>query len=187
MLGITCDASNVVAEHQKMAADLVGEMHRAAEESADILVGAIRHNLWRKILRPNASTGALYKAIDSKVYERNGDLIIGVGDKEKMSKDAPYWRIQDEGGPIASKLVPGFFVDIAGRPVPFDPARGPGGGNDLTTVRRGLDVFVYETKTHTYMYVHKPIRPKHYFDAGALSVNEMVLITFEKALRRVFR
>lgn len=193
-VGIQVDSRNAVSNHRAFEKKLLAEIGLAAEEGKEILIQEIRDDLASKILRPRESDGELSDAIDGEVIRRSGNLIIGVGDIEKMNAEVPYWRLQDEGGPIAVTAVPGFFVDESGQRVPFDKARAP----TTTATPRGFrpskfsnDVFIYTPNSPgllvSIMWVKNDVKPKRYFEGGNFEAKPQVLRLFELALRRALR
>jgi len=187
MFSIQADATNLIANLETMKKELLLQIEASAERSMNILVQAIREDLERKILRPRESGGELSDAIDGEVVRNEGDLIIGVGDTEKMNTEVPYWRLQDQGGPIAVDAVPGFFVGPSGQRVPFDQGRAPATQSTphgFMPTRFSQDVFVYDKKGSSIMWIKNDVKPKRYFEGGEHVARPKVMAEFEKALRR---
>ena len=182
MISIRADATNILTNHALMAMQLVRGINEASERAKDILVASIREDLAKKILRPRESDGGLSDAIDGEIIRQEGDIIIGIGNKEKMDAKAPHWYLQDQGGPISVKAVPGYFVDMSGSRVIFDQGRAPKGPGSP-----GMDVFIWNKGAGSVMWIHNDVKPKHYFEAGNLDAQPKVFREFEAVLRRVFK
>lgn len=191
------DPRDVVHKHALMTRRLIEGQQQASREAGEAVVQSIRRDLESKILRPRESTGLLASKITYAVHPvAGGGYLIGIGDIARMFKTVPYWRLIDEGGPIAATVVPGFFVDISGRRVPFDQSRAPKPGSP------SMDMFIYTPKgqwvspvvfagdaeaTASLMFVHKPINPKHYFDSGADQARAKVFMIFKRWFLQAFR
>lgn len=188
MYGVQANADGLIGNLKAMARDLIAGQIAAAERSKDIIVQEVREDLERKILRPRESGGELSDAIDGEVVRREGGLLIGVGNIERMNSDVPYWRLQEKGGPISVRSVPGFFVGPSGQRVPFDQGRAPtsrGTPHGFVPTKFSQDVFVYDTGASTVMWIHNDVKPKRYFEGGNFVAKPKVLNEFEKAFRKV--
>lgn len=192
MFQLRVEEGTAVRNHESMVKELLLQISAATERSKDMLVQSIREDLASKILRPRESDGGLSNAIDGEVIKRAGDLIIGIGNINRMNKSAPHWRLQEQGGPISVRAVPGYFVDQSGTRVPFDQGRAAFGApatfGGFVARKISNDLFVYDGgKSGSIMWVHNEVRPKRYFEAGELKVRTKVLNEFERVLRSVFR
>ena len=200
MLTVRMTGADIQVVHKRMAANMMRASVIAAERSKEVLVDEIQRDLKRKTLRPLASQGTLSRAITGKVSKDfTHNVVIGVGDMDKMTEAAPYWQLQDEGGPIVSNIVPGFFVDMGGRRIPFNAASMPSPGASTTdrfiytgNKRRANPVemvggqFALAGTRPSFMYVTRSVRPKHYFDSGAMVAFDKVMKIFNSSLRRIF-
>lgn len=199
MFRMRVEEGSIIRNHEAMAKELMTQIAASAERSKDILVASIREDLARKILRPRESDGGLSDAIDGEIIRREGNILIGIGNIDRMSKEAPHWRLQERGGPISVRAVPGYFVDASGQRITtgpggssFDKGRAPTSSPELRGgfVRRKVsnDLFIYDGgKSGSIMFVRGDVKPKKYFEAGELRARQKVLDEFEKALRRTFR
>jgi hypothetical protein len=195
MYGIQADSIDFQAKHKAMTQELISQIIQAAERSKDILVQEVRQDLERKILRPRESAGELSDAIDGEVIRREGSLIIGVGNIEKMNAEAPYWRLQEKGGPISVRSVPGYFVGPSGQRVPFDQSRAPASRptpHGFVPTKFSQDIFVYDIgkaghfgEGASIMWIHGDVKPKRYFEAGEFEARLKVLREFAHAFRKV--
>ena len=165
MFKIRIDASDVMQKLDRLKQNLPLNIATQSTKVAEIIAAEVRRDLRDKILRPRESTGLLESEIEGVTVWRGKDLIVGVGDIARLTARVPYWRLQDEGGPVPSRVVPGFFVDESGRRVPFDDARAPiavpGGAN-----KQSMDVFIYSplhgwTSPHNYMSIAEAAQGVH--------------------------
>ncbi len=192
MFDVRVEEGSIIRNHEAMKKALMSEIFAAAERSKDLLVTSIREDLARKILRPRESDGGLSDAIDGEIIRKAGGLLIGIGNIERMNKEAPHWRLQEQGGPISVRAVPGYFVDQSGRRIPFDKSRSPtfspGLGGGFVRRKVSNDLFIYDGgKSGSIMFVRGDVKPKKYFEAGELRARQKVLNEFEQVMRRVFR
>ncbi len=192
---IRIDGSDVMRQHEFMMKVLIDSQEAVADKAKDVLVEEIRGDLQSKILRPNESglksafgdarpkrqDERLVANITGQVEKHVGNTVIGVGDIEAMNTKVPYWRIQDEGGPVTAPAVPGYWVNNAGVRVAGDTSRMPGPG------ATSGDAFIYNPDSPTIMFVRSHIQPKNYFDSGERVARPKVMRLFERAFRSVWR
>ena len=193
MYSVRADASNVISNLRTMRKDLIAGILLASDRGKDILVEEVRQDLERKILRPRESGGELSDAIDGEVVRRAGNLIIGVGNIEKMNSEAPYWRLQEKGGPISVKAVPGFFVGPSGQRVPFRKGATAQRGtpHGFVPTKFSQDVFLYDSGSAdvrtagSVMWIQNDVKPKRYFEGGEFEGRFKVLREFIDEFRKV--
>ncbi len=188
MFSIQANADDVIAKHRAMAKELIEGQMAAAERAKDILVQEVRQDLERKIVRPRESSGELSDAIDGEVIRRTGGLLIGVGNIEKMNSEVPYWRLQEKGGPISVRAVPGFFVGPSGQRVPFRQGATAQRGtpHGFVPTKFSQDIFIYDFRASgSVMWIQKDVKPKRYFEGGEFEARSKVLREFADAFRKV--
>ncbi len=189
-LSIHVDSREVISSHSAMKKELLAEMEKAARASFSILVRSIVDDLEEKILRPRESKGTLAFAVATgEVFWEDGDLVIGVGHEDTMDRIAPWWRLQDLGGPIAVKAVPGYFVDTSGKRVPFrlgaTGSTSSGAPPYFTKSNESLDLFIYDKGADSIMFIHADVKPKRYFEAGSEDARPRIEALFTAALHKV--
>ncbi len=163
---LICDARDILASHIKMGDDLLYALEDAIVAFSEFALNEVRAHLKATIQRPNESDGTLEDAITYKIEDMARYTRIGIGDKEYMGKAAKYWRLINDGGPISSNYVPGFFVDETGQRVRFDSNKVPLAIGDTSN-----DKFIWtKGQKGSYLMVHNEIKPHRFFERGALSI-----------------
>lgn len=184
------DPRDVLRSHSAMKKELFAEIEKAAKQAFPVLVRSIVDDLESKILRPRESEGKLAYAVASgEVFWDDDELIIGVGHIDTMDRIAPWWRLQDQGGPIAVKSVPGYFVDTSGKRVPFQSgatgASTSGAPPYFAKSKESLDLFIYDKGADSIMFIHADVKPKRYFEGGTENARSDIEALFTAALHKV--
>ena len=191
------DSTDVRRQHEKMVKGLIAGARKAVWGVGPIVVPKVQQHLKDKILRPRESHGRIEANITSEIEEHGGDIVVGVGNIERLNSNVPWWRIQEQGGPVSRKVVPGHFIDMSGNIVPFSEDR-----NTVPFSTQSDDLFVYTPYRGgwstpgdyyasgirpTFMYVKRPITGKWYFRDGFATSKDEVLSLFKEAFRGAFR
>lgn len=178
---VRCDGTDAIHSHARMSKALLDALDNSILEFAQFAVNEVKEHLRATIQRPNESDGTLESAITGAVDMWYTHTRIGVGDKAAMYKVAKYWRLINDGGPIESDYVPGFFVDESGQYVNFDSNKVPMGIGDTS---RDRFVWMRGGYNASYMMVHNEIKPHQYFERGALSIEPHIDRYFGNVLLR---
>jgi len=91
--------------YPEMQAELVSIAEKAVETMRSIISNSK--------VRPSLGTNFLENSITMKILKTHpAAVIIGVGDIDKMNKEAPYWSLIDAGGKVAGGKMDGRRVPV---------------------------------------------------------------------------
>ena len=176
------DASDVLKKLEQVYQRIVAENEKAMENTAKAVTESVQVQLRASILRPNESDGTLEKSITGEVRKSGSQIMAGIGNIEKMTQAAPYWQAIDQGsGHMVGKYIPGWFDSVSGGRVAFDKSKSP-----LMSPSYDVFLFMPHASGGSFMHVRRPIRPKYYFEAGRMAVEQKVNGFFQEGFRRAF-
>ena len=134
---------------QKKANDIVGAMINIAEQTRDLMRGTISYG------SKQSREYSLQNAIDTETIVSGTNTLIGIGNIERLNKEAPYWWVLNYGTLFGTgtKYIPGRPASDQNTPK-FIPGYWSG------------DIFVYAPFSGTGMVTKNPITPINYIDVG---------------------
>jgi hypothetical protein len=93
---------------------IYGEAQEAMVELGENTAENMHETIEEERKRKDKGTHKLETAIDSKILNSVGGILIGVGEIAKLREEAPYWEMIDRGATYKTKTSPGFT------PPPFE-------------------------------------------------------------------